>query len=213
MTSLSVASDRRGWIVDRAFWVRHRDPNGIIVMIKAAIDEAGAHRGAPALVVAVCAAEVDRWKRMILEWEEIAPADYHAKSASDETNLALAEIMRKYLAGPEDGLAAVHTVSEAIFKKYASHRFQSQYGGPYGYAATIAVLDVTIWSREVGGGWADFVIEDGHRGAPYMKQVFGRIMGNDALRREFGVYQHSWVGKGDISVHPADLLSHDQRTS
>jgi hypothetical protein len=176
-------------------------------MIVAAIDESGTHQGARALVVAVCAARPAQWLNLLDEWQPIAPPDYHASEALDRDNVALATLMRKHLANRRTGVATGVIVSHRRFKVYTPKRFQSLYGGAYGFAVTWCALAVGEWSRRIGGGKVAYVIERGHKGEGHMDKVFKRIVGNAENQAFYKVASHEWVGKGDIRTHPADLLA------
>ena len=100
-------------------------------------------------------------------------------------------------------------VSERRFKLYAPHRFQSRYGGAYGYLVTLGALHIMAYSKDVHAGRVAYVIERGHKGEPYIDQVFRRVVANPQLQNAYLVDSHTWVGKDDIRTHPADLLSHE----
>ena len=73
------------------------NPDGLVTMLHACVDESGTHQKPAALCVALCAARPDPWKTLLLEWAKVAPLDYHAARARPQVNLRLASLMQEHL--------------------------------------------------------------------------------------------------------------------
>ena len=181
------------------------DQNGVIAMYAAAIDESGTHAGAPMLSVACCVATSGQWERFREEWSPTAARyknGYHAKDGTHADNLELTRLINKHI---EAGFAI--RIAYKIAKRIPLE-IRSRYGGEYPACIRACVGSVSAWCDQNKIEWVAFVIEDGHKSVDAAKNYFEYLKAASGAERRH-VWSDTWVGKGELTVHPSDLIAHE----
>lgn len=181
-----------------------------IAMIWVGVDESGSHSNSPCLCVAACVGSAARWTRFKNEWTPYATqygeAGYHATAAKDSHNRILVQMVADIF---QSGGFALRIAYEDV-KAEVSQRHRSMFGEEYAMGIWVAIRFLASLCKLQHIDWLAYVIEDGHRGAPKAKEIF------NAIKREpvghpsrYNVYSDTWVGKEELTTHPADLVSHE----
>lgn len=180
-------------------------------MLKAAIDESGTHGGAPILCAAACVATSRQWRLLTDEWLQIVSPlvppgkHYHAK---DKCYDKVSEELAKLIVRRMDLVCAV-TVSKAEYDAVAPRKFKSVYGGnAYALAVQGLLLYIGQWCHKMGKPRVAYVLESGAKGEQFLDNMFHTAL-KPQLRGRFKILSHTWVGKGEAIIHPADLVAHE----
>jgi hypothetical protein len=173
-------------------------------LLRVSVDESGTHDKDARFCIALCLGTKANWRDFRKAWGKQAPKDYHAKDASPETNRGLAVLMERHL-----GFCHALSIDQREFRENTSHRFRSVNGGVYSFLFIGAATRAMIWAKEHGEDMIAYVIEHGCQGASFMKQELARVANDPPVRQAYRIHSDTWVGKGEVIVHPADLVAHE----
>jgi len=188
--------------------IQPNEPRGYIAVLKVVLDESGTHETSKSLCVAGCVGNYHQWSRFSREWTPRAKKykyGFHATVGSESDNKFLAHLMVKHL---KFGFTVNFDYEDV--RAVVSQPFRSRYGSEYAIAVRTAVGFMSEVCVIEGWKHVAYVIEDGAKGCEHVKKWFRDMVAlplshPDRLR----VYSDTWVGKGDVTTHAADLLSHE----
>ena len=187
---------------------------GIVAVIRAVIDESGTHAKSPVLSVAACCGTSRQWQLLAEKWhpalrDELGNVErYHAKDASPELNLYLAELIVRHM-----DCAYAYVISDDEYREYASHDHRSLYGSSYELGITAVYVYLNQHYETVGRPQKiAYIIEDGHANVAPVKNIFSHMTADPESRKKYSVLSVTWVGKEEPTIHPADLIAHETAT-
>jgi hypothetical protein len=190
-------------------WLKCIQPgrDGVLAMYKASIDESGTHQNAPVLCIAICVASADQWSAFEAEWGPVTQEiqrGYHAKRPEcNPFNELLASLVVKHM-------EAVFAVSVSLpdFNAIVPQQLRSKFGGPYVWLLKSILYNCGHWCEQKKVRLA-YVIEAGAPNWKAAQKQFERAMAWTDLRRAFGAESFTWVRKGNMVLHPPDLVSQE----
>ena len=187
------------------------DDSGVIAVLKCTVDESGTHGNAQVPCVAGCVATGRQWRLFANEWRPLIaglPKGYHAKRGDCAVlNCELADLMWRRL----DHTRAI-TIIESEYRAYAPAKFRSIIGSAYAVAVQALIYRMARWCDEKKINHVAYVLEVGHKSQKQVDRTFRNVMASPVLRQRNHMWSYTWASKSDITLHPADLLSHELAT-
>ena len=183
------------------------DPDTCLTVIRASIDEASTHDPDLPMCVAVVAGTSTQWKKWAEAWYPAAEkalgsvTEYHANRNNGALNDLLASLIYKHM-----DCAHAFVMSDIMYRDNMREDKRGLVGSAYclGVHASLTSIGEYYWRKKT----AAVVLEAGHGHETEVTNYLNGILtkGPDFQRR-LCFRSHTWVGKEEPAIHPADLVS------
>ena len=189
-------------------WVFEYEKDGLVVVLKAGIDESGTGSEFDVLCVAAAAGSTRQWQHFMDEWNPVLAGlppgkTFHAVERRRSVNEALAALTLKWMK-----FAFAITISKTEYQDETDQLFRGRYGSEYsmGIMACVQYL-AAIQRRRQNKGRTLYAIERGHKNQGGVEKILDDLAKWRSER--YLIKKAVFVPKDDPLVHPSDLISHE----